>query len=110
ELRLTGFLLLSLAVAFPALAADRDLSTATPESVGMSSSGLEALGEAMSKQVEEGNLAGIVTLVARKGKIVHYEATGYQDIENQVPMQKDTIFRIFSMTKPVAGTALMILH
>ena len=85
------------------------LLTVAPESVGVDSQGIENLSKGMSKTVEDGNVAGIVTMMARNGKVVHFEAAGYQDIENQVTMKKDTIFRIFSMTKPVTGVALSIL-
>ena len=109
--KLWGFvLIIALSSILSAQAAERDLSTVKPEEVGLSTEGLGKLTEAMNKAVDDGNLAGIVTMVARKGQIAHYESYGYQDLENQVPMQKDTIFRIFSMTKPVTGVALMILH
>ena len=64
----------------------------------------------MRKAVDDGNLAGIVSTLMRNGKVVHMDAYGYQDIENAVPITEDTIFRIFSMTKPVTGVALMMLH
>jgi len=109
--KIWGFaLIFVLSSMFSVQAADRDLTTVKPEQVGLSTEGLSKLTEAMNKAVDDGNLAGIVTLVARKGQIAHYESYGYQDLENQVPMQKDTIFRIFSMTKPVTGVALMMLH
>jgi CubicO group peptidase (beta-lactamase class C family) len=100
---------LALVYAIPA-SADRDLSRASPEAVGLSSEGLQKLTDEMNKAVDDANLAGIVTLVARKGQIAHYEHYGFQDLENQIPIQKDTIFRIFSMTKPVTGVALMMLY
>ncbi len=109
--RLSGLMLaLLLACSSAVQAADRDLARVAPEEVGLSSEGLNELSQAMNKAVDDGNLAGVITMVARKGKIAHYEAYGYQDLENQVPIKTDTIFRIFSMTKPVVGTALMILH
>ena len=61
------------------------------------------------KYIENGKLAGIQTLVARKGKIVHFKSTGYRDIENKKKIEKNTIFRIYSMTKPVTSVALMQL-
>ena len=88
----------------------RDLATATPESVGMSSERLERLNEGMQDLVDDGLLAGITTMVARHGKIAHFGAFGHQDIEAGVEMNEDTIFRIYSMTKPITGVALMILY
>ncbi|MCW8195870.1 beta-lactamase family protein [Proteobacteria bacterium 005FR1] len=70
---------------------------------------LEAVSAAMKSAVDEGKLAGIVTLVAQDGEIELFEAYGHRDLENQQPLHKDSIFRIYSMTKPIAGTALMIL-
>ena len=61
------------------------------------------------KYIENGKLAGIQTLVARKGKIVHFKSTGYRDIENKKKIEKNTIFRSYSMTKPVTSVALMQL-
>ena len=60
--------------------------------------------------VDSGELAGIVTVVARHGKIVQFETFGMQDKEAGIPMAKDTIMRIYSMTKPIAGVALMTLY
>ena len=60
--------------------------------------------------VDEGKLAGVVTLVARHGKIAHLSAAGTQDVETGVPLATDSIFRIYSMTKPITGVAMMILH
>ena len=60
------------------------------------------------KYIENGKLAGIQTLIARKGKVVHFKSTGYRDIENKKKIEKDTIFRIYSMTKPV--TSLSLIH
>lgn len=63
----------------------------------------------VKQAVDQGKLAGIVTLAAQNGEIKRFEAYGHRDLENEKPMEKDSIFRIFSMTKPIAGTALMIL-
>ena len=64
----------------------------------------------MQGMVDAGELAGIVTVVARHGKIVQFETFGMQDKEASIPMAKDTIMRIYSMTKPIAGVALMTLY
>lgn len=76
---------------------------------GLDPKRLEAVSAAMKSAVDEGKLAGIVTLVAQDGEVELFEAYGHRDLENQSPLQKDSIFRIYSMTKPIAGTALMIL-
>ena len=87
----------------------RDLTMVAPAEVGMDEVGLQKLTAAMQEMVDQGQLAGIVTMVARHGKIVHFETFGHQDRDQGVEMEKDTIFRIFSMTKPIAGVALMTL-
>ncbi len=86
------------------------LPTATPEEVGISSKRLERINTLMQHYVDEKKLAGAVTLVARRGKIVHFERFGMMDIEANQPMQLDTIFRIYSMTKPITSVAVMMLY
>ena len=66
------------------------------EKVGMSSERLERIGESMRSLIDSNKIPGTVTLVARKGKVVHFEANGSRDIERDLPMEKDTIFRIYS--------------
>ena len=88
----------------------RDLAPATPESVGLSAEGLAKIDEYLARHVEDGTLAGVVTLVARRGKTVHTSVMGKQDLASGEPLALDTIFRIFSMTKPVTGVAMAILH
>lgn len=86
------------------------LPQATPESVGLSSEGLVAVDDALKGLIANGDLAGAVTLVARRGKVVHRSKMGLKDLATQTPLDHDTIFRIYSMTKPVTGVAMMILH
>jgi CubicO group peptidase (beta-lactamase class C family) len=93
----------------PAIAGQPTLPTAKPESVGMSGQRLTRLGDGMKSLVDQGRLAGVVTMVARHGKVVEFEATGKRDIAAGLPMQKDSIFRIYSMTKPITGVAMMLL-
>lgn len=81
-----------------------------PEEVGFSQVRLDKINPVMQRYVDENKLAGIVTLVARHGKVVHAEKFGMQDIAANKPMAFDTIFRIYSMTKPIASAALMMLH
>ena len=79
---LLGFVLV---LATPLYAQERDLSRATPSSVGLSEAGVQDLADGMRKAVDDGNLAGIVSTLMRNGKVVHMDAYGYQDIENAVP-------------------------
>ncbi len=85
------------------------MALAAPESVGFSTAGLAALDAAMHGLVDQQKLAGVTTLVARHGKVVHFDAYGKRDLDTGAPMQKDTIFRIASMTKPTIGVAMMML-
>ena len=83
---------------------------ASPESVGFSAERLDRLHAQMQKQVDDHQLAGVVTLLARHGKVVEAKAYGKTDLVAGTPMTTDSIFRIFSMTKPVTGGAMMILY
>lgn len=86
------------------------LAPAQPEDVGLSREGLAAVDAAVQGQIDRGELAGAVTLVARHGKLVHLSALGLRDIDAGAAMTTDTLFRIYSMTKPVTAVAMMILH
>ena len=92
-----------------AWAASHDLPAAKPDSVGMSAERLSRLNAAMKEWVDQGRLAGTVTMVARHGKVVEFDANGKRDIAANAPMQKDSIFRIYSMSKPITGVAMMML-
>jgi CubicO group peptidase (beta-lactamase class C family) len=93
----------------PVLAAIHDLPTAGAESEGMSAQRLTRLSSGMKELVDQGRLAGVVTMVSRHGKVVEFDAAGKRDLAANAPMQKDSIFRIYSMTKPITGVAMMIL-
>jgi len=82
----------------------------TPESLGFSSERLDRLHATMQREVDRKELYGIVTILARHGKVVEERAYGKKDIASAAPMTRDTIFRIYSMTKPVTGVAMMILY
>jgi len=99
---------LGLAHASPSMAEDRP--AASPEEVGLSAGQLETLDTVMHRYVDEGAVGGVVTLVARRGKIAHFDAYGWADRETQQPMQQDTVVRMFSMTKPIASVALLMLY
>ena len=83
---------------------------AVSEEVGVSAERLERIRPVMQDYVDKGNLPGFLTVVARRGKIVHFETIGMQDIENKKPVESDTIFRIYSMSKPITSVAVMILY
>ena len=86
------------------------LPTATPESVGFAPGALDKMDAGMQDLVDKKHLAGIVTLVARHGKVVQHKAYGVQSLETGAPMKLDTIARIYSMTKPITGVAMMMLY
>lgn len=88
----------------------RDLSPAAPSQVGLAPAGLAAIDAYLQGLVDNGVLAGLVTLTAREGKVAHVSALGKKDLATGEPMAADTMFRIFSMTKPVTAVAMMILH
>jgi CubicO group peptidase (beta-lactamase class C family) len=92
------------------LCAAADLPTAKPESVGFSSDRLQNLHSLIQNEIDQKQLAGAVTILARHGKIIDYRTYGQRDMEKSVPMTKDTIVRAYSMTKPMTGTAMMILY
>src|ERR1019366_2015471 len=94
----------------PAARHTLDMTLVKPESVGFSSERLERLHALMQQTVDEKHLAGIVTILARHGKVVDYRTYGQRDWSTGVAMTKDTIFRDYSMTKPVTGVAMMILY
>jgi len=87
-----------------------DMTPVKPESVGFSAERLERLHKVMQETVNKKQLAGIVTILARHGKIVDYRTYGQRDMAAAAPMTKDTIFRDYSMTKPVTAVAMMILY
>ena len=76
---------------------------------GMSQERLDKIAPTLSKYIAQKEIPGLITAVLRKGRIVHFETQGYADVENKIPLQEDSLFRIYSMTKPVTGVALMIL-
>ena len=86
------------------------LPTAIPEAVGVSAERLERIRPMLQGYVDKENLPGFLTVVARRGKIVHFETVGMRDIENKKPVVADTIFRIYSMSKPITSVAAMILY
>jgi len=83
-------------------------ATAAPEEVGLSSDALARIGPAMQALVDSGRTAGVMTLVARRGQVVHWQATGWR-VLGEDRLEPDDVFRIYSMTKPVTSVAVMML-
>lgn len=87
-----------------------NLDRVKPEISGMNSSRLASIRQAMQSYVDRGRISGLSTLLSRKGNVVHFEQVGMMDKESGAAMTKDAIFRIYSMTKPITCTALMMLY
>lgn len=83
---------------------------ASPEDVGMSSAGLRNVSRLVQGYIDERKLPGAISLVARRGRVVHFEMYGMMDDERQKPMRAEAIFRFYSMTKPIASVGLMMLY
>ena len=102
-------ILLAMSILSSAYVTGADLTTTKPERVGMSTDRLTRIGTLMQAYVDQEAIAGSVTLIARKGKIVHFEPTGVLNLDTGEPMQNDSLFRIYSMTKPITSVAAMLL-
>src|ERR1700744_5092424 len=85
------------------------LPQAKPEAIGLSPSRLQKLSDAFKREADKGTLPGATVMVARKGQIGWFDAIGRQSPADSRPMAHDTIFRIFSMTKPIVSGGLMML-
>jgi CubicO group peptidase (beta-lactamase class C family) len=99
-------------VAFPALVLSlgaASIPSGKPEDVGLSGERLQRITTTMRDHIAAGDVAGVVTLVARRGRIAHFEAHGSAQIEPARPMAKDAIFRLASMSKPITGVAVLML-
>lgn len=101
--------LLSAALLFTGTSSAKDIPSAKPESVGMSSERLALIRPALQREIDANRTPGAVVMIARKGKLVYSEAIGFQDKVAGKPMTRDAIFRIFSMTKPLTTVAAMML-
>lgn len=86
------------------------LVDASAADAGMSAERLSRITATTQRYVDEGKLAGVVTLVARDGKIVHFEAVGQRGADDDRPMTQDALFRIYSMSKPITAVAAMMLY
>ncbi len=89
---------------------DYGIPRAVPEEVGMSAARLERIAPAMQRWVDDGKIPGALTMIAREGRLVHFEKFGMQDVASVKPIEFDTIFRIYSMTKPITSVAVMMLY
>jgi len=89
---------------------EHGLPMAAPEDVGVSAERLQEIAPTLQGYVDKGQLPGFLTVIARKGKIAHFETIGMRDVENKKPVEPDTIFRIYSMSKPITSVAVMILY
>jgi CubicO group peptidase (beta-lactamase class C family) len=106
-MRTAACILLVVALVLPVGAAAPTVGK--PEDVGVSSERLQRLAQMIKRRIDAGDLAGAVTLVARRGRIVHLVAQGVSDLDTKQPMTTANMFRIASMTKPVVGVAIMML-
>src|SRR5580692_10889593 len=93
-------------LAFPLGAAS---TKAKPEDVGLSSDRLPRIHAAIQRHIDAGDISGAVTLVGRKGRLAYLDAQGVMDLASKKPMSTDTIFHLASMTKPIAGVAILML-
>jgi CubicO group peptidase (beta-lactamase class C family) len=101
--------LLVLATFAPA-ALSQGLARTTPRAAGLSPDRLGEITTLMQEHVDDEELAGVVAVVARRGKVAYLKSVGKQDIEADIDMNSETIFRIASMTKPITSVAVMILY
>jgi CubicO group peptidase (beta-lactamase class C family) len=108
--RCVALLASALLAGFGVTAGAAELPTARPADVGLSAERLARLDAAMQAEVDAGRKAGIVTLIARRGRIAHLKAFGMADREANLPMRDDSLFRLYSMTKPITSVALLMLY
>ena len=107
--RFRAILLSAGLIALSAVALGKEIPTIPAESEGFSTGRLARLDAKTHSYVDQGGTAGVITLIARHGKIVHFDAYGMSDIEEHKPMKPDSLFRMYSMTKPVTSVALLML-
>ena len=107
--KIPGMLVCLVALVATSVAWARGLEPAKPEEVGLSSQRLERIGQVFRQEIDQGKLPGAVALIARKGRLAYHESFGFLDKATGAPMPKDAVFRIYSMTKPLASVAAMML-
>src|SRR4029453_17298003 len=91
-------------------AVGQTIRSVAPNGTGLSSERLDRITAVMNDHVAKGHIAGAIGLIARRGKVGYFETYGFQDKEASVAMRKDTIFRMYSMTKPITGVAVLLLY
>ena len=99
----------SLCVLVAVVVAAASVPTGTAEDTGFSAERLQRIHEVMKRYIDGGQISGAVTLVARRGRIAHFDAHGLLDLESKKPVPKDAIFRLASTSKPITGVAVMML-
>jgi len=92
------------------MSSNNNLKLVSPEQGGFSSRRLSRINDVVREHIERGDLPGAITMVVRHDRLVHYDVQGYTDIETKKPLEKNAIFRMYSMTKPVTSTAIMMLY
>ena len=103
-------LMIAVALLLASASGAAEIPVAQPESVGMSGERLERVTAATQEFVDEGKLAGVLTMVAREGRIVHVSAVGQRGVDDDRPLREDALFRIYSMSKPITAVAAMMLY
>ena len=93
----------------PAAPQTPPLPQAKPESLGLSPVRLQRMSDAFKRDIDKGTTPGVTMMVARRGQIGWFEALGRQDPDSPAPMAHNTLFRIFSMTKPIVSVGIMVL-
>ena len=99
----------TLAMTFAVTVMANSLPSGKPEDAGFSAERLQRIHEAMQRHIDAGDISGAVTLVARKGRIVHFETHGVTDLDSKKPMTKDAVFQLASMSKPITAVAVLML-
>jgi len=106
----TAALLLLLLAAAPGVGQQDPLGAVRPEAANLSPDALQAATDLLARYVSDGTIAGAVAAVSRNGQLGYLQAVGYQDLESGVPMTARSIFRIYSMSKPITAVAVMMLY
>ena len=102
--------ILLLVIAFSSSSINAQIEKFSPVEVGMSLTSLNKATQRLQEHINEGDIAGVVAAVSRDGKVVYFESLGLLDIASDKPMQKDTLFRTYSMTRQVTTIAALILY
>ena len=101
---LTSILLISIGIL------NSQLKEVLPEEIGVSSERIKLITDLSEDYIKSNKVTGIVNIISRKGKIVYFKASGNRGIDDNTPMKKNDLFRIYSMTKPITAVAAMQLY